>query len=197
MQDRLSSFVIFGRGGSGFGEYFERGYRYWDIHYPIGIQPTHHGESRGLFFRSPISIVKKEVVYKSRVYLTPLKTPVLIDGEAVRDIVAAEFTPPAISRPDVDTGAVIITGESARKENAAEVLEKLSGFAGEFVVSTAGPDRSPSSQEREAVHASIALKTPALQLIWTSAVGLPTSFFLITGTLSAKDAWTSEGDLSG
>ena len=41
---------------------------------------------------------------------------------------------------DVDTGAVIITGESARKENAAAVLENLSDFAGEFVASTAGPD---------------------------------------------------------
>ena len=41
---------------------------------------------------------------------------------------------------DVDTGAVIITGESARKENAALVIEKMSDFAGEFVVSTAGPD---------------------------------------------------------
>jgi ethanolamine utilization protein EutA len=40
----------------------------------------------------------------------------------------------------VDTGAVIITGESARKENAAAVLQVLSGVAGEFVVSTAGPD---------------------------------------------------------
>lgn len=94
----------------------------------------------GYFSVPRISIVKKEVVYKSRVYLTPLKTPVLIDGEAVRDIVAAEFTAAGYIPADVDTGAVIITGESARKENAAEVLEKLSGFAGEFVVSTAGPD---------------------------------------------------------
>lgn len=94
----------------------------------------------GYFSVPRISIVKKEIVYKSRVYLTPLKTPVLIDGETVRDIVAAEFTAAGYVPADVDTGAVIITGESARKENAAEVLEKLSGFAGEFVVSTAGPD---------------------------------------------------------
>lgn len=35
---------------------------------------------------------------------------------------------------------MIITGETARKDNAALVLERLSGFAGDFVVSTAGPD---------------------------------------------------------
>ena len=41
---------------------------------------------------------------------------------------------------DVVTGAVIITGETARKENASLVLEELSGLAGDFVVATAGPD---------------------------------------------------------
>lgn len=94
----------------------------------------------GYFSVPRVSIVKKEVVYKSRVYLTPLTTPVLIDGEAVREIVAGEFRLAGYAPADVDTGAVIITGESARKENASAVLEKLSGFAGEFVVSTAGPD---------------------------------------------------------
>ncbi len=39
----------------------------------------------------------------------------------------------------VGTGAVIITGETARKSNAAQVLNTLSGLAGEFVVATAGP----------------------------------------------------------
>ncbi len=41
---------------------------------------------------------------------------------------------------DLSTGAVIITGETARKQNANEVLEALSDFAGDFVVATAGPD---------------------------------------------------------
>lgn len=98
-------------------------------------------ENTGSFFSVPkVSIVNKEVIYKSQVYLTPLKTPVLIDGAAVRRIVDKEYTLAGFSRKDVDTGAVIITGESARKENAAEVLSQLSDFAGEFVVSTAGPD---------------------------------------------------------
>ena len=37
-------------------------------------------------------------------------------------------------------GAVIITGETARKANANKVLDALSGYAGDFVVATAGPD---------------------------------------------------------
>ena len=50
-------------------------------------------------------------------------------------------TPAAGMTPDdVRTGAVIITGETARKQNANEVLEALSDLAGDFVVATAGPD---------------------------------------------------------
>lgn len=98
-------------------------------------------ENTAAFFSVPhVSIVGKELVYRGEVHTTPLKTPVLIDGDAVRDIVAAEFRRAGFTPADTDTGAVIITGESARKENAATVLDKLSGFAGEFVVSTAGPD---------------------------------------------------------
>ncbi len=98
-------------------------------------------ENMAGFFAVPhISIVDKEVIYKSDIYLTPLVNSYLIDGDKVRDIVADEFQKAGFTPSDTQTGAVIITGESARKENSALVLEKLSSFAGEFVVSTAGPD---------------------------------------------------------
>lgn len=94
----------------------------------------------GYFSAPRISIVDKEIVYKGGIFFTPLKSRSIIDGDKVRDIVASEFSKAGFTPRDVDTGAVIITGESARKENAAAVLQKLSDFAGEFVVSTAGPD---------------------------------------------------------
>jgi len=98
-------------------------------------------ENMGGYFSVPrISIVDKQVIFKSPVYLTPLRTQVLIDGAAVRELVAGAYREAGYTPQDVNTGAVIITGESARKENAAEVLSQLSDFAGEFVVSTAGPD---------------------------------------------------------
>jgi ethanolamine utilization protein EutA len=94
----------------------------------------------GYFTAPRIAITGKEILYKSKVYFTPLKTQTRIDADAVRDIVAQEFRLAGYSPADTQTGAVIITGESARKENAASVLQALSDFAGEFVVSTAGPD---------------------------------------------------------
>ena len=94
----------------------------------------------GYFTAPRIAITGKEILYKSQVYFTPLKTQTLIDADAVREIVAQEFRSAGYSPADTQTGAVIITGESARKENSAAVLQALSDFAGEFVVSTAGPD---------------------------------------------------------
>ncbi len=44
-----------------------------------------------------------------------------------------------MSREDIDTGAVIITGEAARRENAQKIAELFSAQAGQFVCATAGP----------------------------------------------------------
>ena len=93
----------------------------------------------GYFAVPRISIVDKEILYQSEVHLTPLLTETLIDSDGVREIVAQEYQKAGIVPSSVDTGAVIITGETARKENAREVLEALAGFAGDFVVATAGP----------------------------------------------------------
>ena len=98
-------------------------------------------DNAGGYFSVPrVAIVDKEVVYKSEVYMTPLKTDVMIDTDALRNIVAAEFRKAGYRPEDADSGAVIITGESARKENSDAVLKSLSDFAGDFVVSAAGPD---------------------------------------------------------
>lgn len=87
-----------------------------------------------------IHIVDKEVIYQSQMYFTPLISPVEIDVGKVRELVAAEYEKAGIAPTDLSTGAVIITGETARKENAREVVHALADFAGNFVVATAGPD---------------------------------------------------------
>ena len=85
-------------------------------------------------------IVDRKILYKSPIHFTPLLQGDLVDGEGIRRIVTREYEQAGIHRNDVDTGAIIITGESSRKENARAVLDSLSDFAGEFVVATAGPD---------------------------------------------------------
>lgn len=87
-----------------------------------------------------VVIVDKEIIYRSEIYFTPLRSPTEIDGTKVKEIIEGEYNKAGIEKTKINTGAVIITGETARKENAKEVLETLSGFAGDFVVATAGPD---------------------------------------------------------
>lgn len=87
-----------------------------------------------------ISIVDKQIIYKSDIHFTPLISSDEIDAPSVRKIIEGEYKKAGFSPKDVDTGAVIITGEAARKKNADQVLKELSGFGGEFVVATAGPD---------------------------------------------------------
>lgn len=87
-----------------------------------------------------ISIVDKKIFYRSNIYFTPLKSKDEIDGDKVRKIIESEYKLGDIDKKDVKTGAIIITGETARKQNASNVLSTLSGFAGDFVVATAGPD---------------------------------------------------------
>lgn len=98
-------------------------------------------ENRASGFAVPeMEITEREVCYKSPVYFTPLLSADLVDGEKLREIVEKEYRAAGIDRDSVDTGAVIITGETSRKENARTVLAALSDFAGDFVVATAGPD---------------------------------------------------------
>lgn len=87
-----------------------------------------------------ISITDKQIIYKGNIYFTPLLSPNVIDYDGIKDILTKEYANAHIDKNHIDTGAIIITGESARKDNAKEITQKLSGFAGDFVVATAGPD---------------------------------------------------------
>lgn len=98
-------------------------------------------ENKASFFAVPeMEIAGREILYRGKVHFTPLSGEKLVDKEGIRALVQQEYQNAGITRDMVDTGAVIITGETSRKENARTVLEALSEYAGEFVVATAGPE---------------------------------------------------------
>ncbi len=98
-------------------------------------------ENRASGFTVPeMAITGREILYKSPVHFTPLQGDSRVDEAALRSLIAEEYRNAGVQRERVDTGAIIITGETSRKENAAAVLRALSDFAGDFVVATAGPD---------------------------------------------------------
>ena len=98
-------------------------------------------ENRAGSFAVPeMEIAERKILYKSPVHFTPLLSGDLVDADALRKIVDGDYDKAGIRKRDVDTGAIIITGETSRKENAGAVLEALSEYAGDFVVAAAGPD---------------------------------------------------------
>ncbi|WP_394740594.1 ethanolamine ammonia-lyase reactivating factor EutA [Natronococcus roseus] len=85
-------------------------------------------------------IVDREIVFRGPVRETPLLDRETIDVEGVaafieRDLEAAGLEPAA-----VDTGAVIVTGETARRKNAEPLVHQVAADAGRFVAATAGAD---------------------------------------------------------
>lgn len=98
-------------------------------------------ENQATGFAVPkMQITQRSVIYRSPVCFTPLLAGDRVDGDGIRTLVEQFYREAGIEKSQVDTGAVIITGETSRKENAAAVLQALSGFAGDFVAATAGPD---------------------------------------------------------
>jgi ethanolamine utilization protein EutA len=87
-----------------------------------------------------INITDRKVIYQSPIVFTPLVDAETIDAEKLNQILRAEYVNAGVDPGQVETGAVIITGETAKKKNADEILRALSGLAGEFVVSVAGPN---------------------------------------------------------
>jgi ethanolamine utilization protein EutA len=87
-----------------------------------------------------INITGREVIYQSPIVFTPLKDYETVDADRLNEIVRREYAAAGADPAQVETGAVIITGEAAKKKNADEILRALAGLAGEFVVSVAGPN---------------------------------------------------------
>ena len=69
-------------------------------------------ENRSGSFSVPeLEIADREILYRSPIHFTPLLSGELVDGARIRDIVQAEYEKAGIRPEDVDTGAIIITGE--------------------------------------------------------------------------------------
>lgn len=87
-----------------------------------------------------VYITDKKVLYKSDIMFTPIDKNALIEVDKIKNFVTEEYHKAGIDKQNIQMGAVIITGETARKENASQVIQAMSGYAGDFVVATAGPD---------------------------------------------------------
>jgi ethanolamine utilization protein EutA len=83
-------------------------------------------------------VVSRDTLYLSPVSLTPYASETRIDDAALKQIIDDAYAEAKVEPRDIDTGAVILTGEALRRENAQGISAMLSQQGGEFVCATAG-----------------------------------------------------------
>src|SRR6266568_543112 len=83
-------------------------------------------------------VVSRETLYQSPVALTPYQSEERIDDAGLGRIIDDAYAASGLHPDQIDTGAVILTGEALRRENAQGIAKILSEQGGEFVCATAG-----------------------------------------------------------
>ncbi len=96
---------------------------------------------RGREYFSGYTVVEREIVYRSPVILTPfIHQNTLVNAPQLTEFIHRAYAEAGLDPAQIDTGAVITTGEAAKKENTAAIINLLAGDAGRFVCAAAGPN---------------------------------------------------------
>ncbi|MHA1203465.1 MAG: ethanolamine ammonia-lyase reactivating factor EutA [Candidatus Heimdallarchaeaceae archaeon] len=91
--------------------------------------------------RLKFEVTERKILYRGNIILTPIDIEnQTIDYFELIKFLKEEYKKANIKPEDIDTGAVIITGESAKKHNAEDLVKALAHKAGRFVAATAGPN---------------------------------------------------------
>jgi ethanolamine utilization protein EutA len=112
----------------------------------VGSATSHLVFSNLILLRDEMSptlrfnIEERNVIYEGRIIDTPFLGDKSIDIDELTAFFKKEYEHAGIDPADIQTGAVIITGESAKKHNASQIAEALSKDAGKLVAATAGPN---------------------------------------------------------
>src|SRR5580692_9093273 len=83
-------------------------------------------------------VIGREVVWRSPILLTPFLADGTIDAQALGDFIARCYGDAGLAQSEIDSGAVILTGEAIKRKNARAIDELFAEQAGKFVCATAG-----------------------------------------------------------
>jgi ethanolamine utilization protein EutA len=92
----------------------------------------------GASLSGKFKVANREVLYRSPIMLTPYLSATKIDTDKVNEFIHNAYTEAGLTPEDVDTGAVIITGEALKKENAQPIVEFFAKYSGKFICAAAG-----------------------------------------------------------
>jgi ethanolamine utilization protein EutA len=110
----------------------------------IGSSTSHLVFSRltlrrqGASLSGRFTVTERQVLFRSQIMLTPYLSGTLIDLEQVQHFIADAYREARLTPDEIDTGAVIITGEALKKENAQPIVEYFAQYAGKFICAAAG-----------------------------------------------------------
>ena len=94
---------------------------------------------QGAVLSSRFELTGRRVDYESDILITPFVEGTSINTEELSSFFESCYDEAGVRPADVDTGAVITTGDAARKDNAEAIVQLFSEQAGQFVCASAGP----------------------------------------------------------
>lgn len=82
---------------------------------------------------------RREITYESPVVFTPIDHTGHIRQVELAAFIDGQYQAAGLTRAQVESGAIIVTGETSKAENARGTVMTLAESLGDFVVATAGP----------------------------------------------------------
>ena len=83
-------------------------------------------------------VIDRQVTWRSPIMLTPFLPNGTIDAGQLAQFIDGAYQQAGLEKSDIDSGAVILTGEAIKKTNARAIDEIFAAEAGKFVCATAG-----------------------------------------------------------
>src|SRR5260221_7558987 len=97
-----------------------------------------HLQRLGTALSSRFVVVNRRIIWQSPILLTPYLSDYTIDIDELEGFIGGCYRYADIEPADVDSGAVILTGEAIKRRNARAIAELFSEEAGRFVCASAG-----------------------------------------------------------
>jgi ethanolamine utilization protein EutA len=110
----------------------------------IGSSTSHlmfarvHLQRLGTALSSRFVVVNRKIIWQSPILLTPYVADFTIDVDELGGFIGSCYSYANVDPDDVDSGAVILTGEAIKRRNARAIAELFSEEAGKFVCASAG-----------------------------------------------------------
>lgn len=110
----------------------------------IGSSTSHlifakvHLQRRTQSLSARYEVVSREILWQSPILFTPFLSDGTIDATALGQFIRTAYHEAGLHAEDVDSGAVILTGEAIKRTNAQAIDELFAAEAGKFVCATAG-----------------------------------------------------------